>query len=90
MAARFRHKWATFDGGPLTGTRTILDPTKPDNLVVQYTPATPGMRTPHEYRRTDEVRKGVERHSGKHRVYVYVRTGADEPVPPVPIGHGTP
>lgn len=87
MGGRYRPRWAEFEGGPMNGARRVLRPNE-DEVSIQHTPAAAGMRTPHEYRRTDDVRKGAERNSASARVYVYVRSLPAEPIPIAPTGHG--
>ncbi len=86
--ARRKPQWVVLTGGPLDGERGLLGPGE-EKSVIRFTPATPGMQTPHEYRLTEEIRKGGF-HEASSKVAQFVRSLAPQPVPPVPCGHTTP
>jgi hypothetical protein len=59
MAGRARPNWIYFDGGPFHGKRMIVGTKTEGPTLTVYTPAaTKGMRSPHEYRVTDDYRRG--------------------------------
>lgn len=84
MGGRSKPNWVVFEGGPLHGQRQILPPTQGAGAVVHTRSVSPGLRVPHEYVVTQEVRKGGF-HESAARVARFVRTLPEEPEPPLPL-----
>lgn len=80
MGGRTAPNWIAFDGGPRDGQREIVYAWGHGSRLF-YTPATPGLRTPHEYALTVEARRIGSPVPVRHRVARYVRTLPDEAEP---------
>ena len=87
---RSKPNWVVFVGGPLDGERRIESlGANAVSFVVHTSGAADGIRIPHEYRYTGEVRPGGF-HESSARIAVFVRSLQAEPTPPVAQHSGPP